>query len=153
MCDGIYGRPDLKGRVLVGYDSNQKDYNKIGNNGGLSHVSLKTEELPEHTHTDSGHSHFISLKSSYEGSHSHDYNSNSYNFSSDTRWKSGHITKSYIDHKVYTQVYTSSVNGNHNHNVNGESMTSYASISRTGNNEKHENRQPYSVVAYIVYLG
>ena len=61
MCDGNNGRPDLKGRVLVGYDSNQKDYNAIGNIGCLSHVSLKTEELPEHTHTDSGHTHFVSL--------------------------------------------------------------------------------------------
>ena len=73
MCDGNYGRPDLKGRVLVGYDSNQKDYNAIGNNGGLSHVCLKTGKLPAHTHTDSGHSHYVSLRTSNDGSHSHKY--------------------------------------------------------------------------------
>jgi microcystin-dependent protein len=56
LCDGRSGRPDLKGRVLVGHDSYNQDYSLIGNTGGLSHVGLKTGELPEHTHTDSGHS-------------------------------------------------------------------------------------------------
>jgi hypothetical protein len=73
LCDGYNGRPDLKGRFLVGYDSNQKDYNAIGNNGGLSHVGLKIGELPEHAHTDSGHSHYVSLRTSTDGDHFHRY--------------------------------------------------------------------------------
>jgi hypothetical protein len=43
-------------------------------------------------------------------------------------------------------------NGNHNHDLNGQSHTSHSSITKTGNNEKHENRQPYYVVASIVFL-
>jgi microcystin-dependent protein len=160
LCDGNYGRPDLKGRVLVGYDSNQKDYNAIGNTGGLSHVGLKTGELPEHTHTDSGHSHYISLISSQGGSHYHDYNdvfwSEYYYSKVDTvdvpmKMGTGGITD--YDNVGYQMSRTTNVAGYHNHDLRGQSQTSHASITKTGNNEKHENRPPFYVVAYIIFLG
>jgi microcystin-dependent protein len=153
LCDGKSGRPDLKGRVLVGHDSYNQDYSSIGNTGGLSHVGLKTGELPEHTHTDSGHSHSVSLTSSYEGEHNHKLHQytededESYEQSFDT-W----FDETEYDDNYFTKTYSTSTNGGHSHSISGQSHTNYARITKTGNNEKHENRQPYYVVAYIVYL-
>jgi hypothetical protein len=42
--------------------------------------------------------------------------------------------------------------GNHDHSINGHSAASSTSITNTGNNEKYDNRPPYYVVAYIVFL-
>jgi microcystin-dependent protein len=164
LCDGKAGRPDLSGRFLVGYDSNLKDYNVIGNTGGLSHVSLKTEELPKHTHTDSGHSHFISLKTLDEGKHSHSYK--------DIFWSERRDVRDYTHNDImyenhpsigaskhhdwdnggWQMTRTTYENGNHNHHLSGQSHTSHSSITKTGNNEKHENRPPFYVVAYIIFL-
>ncbi len=134
LCDGKSGRPDLKGRVLVGHDSYNQDYSSIGNTGGLSHVGLKTGELPEHTHTDSGHTHSVSLTSSYEGEHNHellqiieDEDDDLYEQSFDT-W----FDEREYDDNYYTRTYSTSTNGGHSHSISGQSHTNYASITKTG---------------------
>jgi microcystin-dependent protein len=81
----------LKRRVLVGHNSYNQDYSSIGNTGGLSHVRLKTGELPAHTHTDSAHSHYVSLTTSNGGEHAHNYK--------DTFWSEDH--RSYYDDYHY----------------------------------------------------
>ena len=164
LCDGKAGRPDLRGRFLVGYDSNQKDYNAIGNTGGLSHVGLKTGELPEHTHTDSGHSHFMSLTTSNGGQHAHNYKDIFWSERSDIKDYSrnditytdhpgiGSTSKHDWDNGGWQMTRTTFENGNHNHDLSGQSHISHSSISKTGNNEKHENRPPFYAVAYIIFL-
>lgn len=53
LCDGENGRPDLRGRFIVGYNPNDKDYNTIGKYGGDKTITLKAEEcaMPSHTHS------------------------------------------------------------------------------------------------------
>jgi microcystin-dependent protein len=82
LCDGRDARPDLNGKVLVGYSKNSNDYNQIGKTGGLSHVSLNIQQLPAHTHDDSGHNHYVSLSTSLSGEHQHNYDRN------DKYWRS-----------------------------------------------------------------
>jgi hypothetical protein len=95
---------------------------------------------------DSGHSDYISLSTSKDGDHYHQENSYSFHYAK--RWASGWITESVVDTTTYKE---STSNGEfHSHILSGHSS---ASISRTGNNEKHENRPPYYVVVYVIFLG
>lgn len=42
--------PNLSGRFVVGYSSDDNDYNQIGKKGGFKEVSLIEENLPSHKH-------------------------------------------------------------------------------------------------------
>ena len=54
LCDGKNNTPDLRGRFIVGYNPNDDDYKKIGNDGGKGKKEVALEAwqcaLPEHTH-------------------------------------------------------------------------------------------------------
>jgi microcystin-dependent protein len=52
LCDGQDGRPDLKGRFVVGYDGAAADYNVVGNTGGVKEVTLTAAQsgLRNHVH-------------------------------------------------------------------------------------------------------
>ena len=50
ICNGQHGTPDLRGRFLVGFDSNRTDYESIGKTGGRSSVILTEANLPSHSH-------------------------------------------------------------------------------------------------------
>lgn len=43
--------PDLKGRVPVGYDSGQAEFDALGETGGAKTHTLTTAEMPSHTHS------------------------------------------------------------------------------------------------------
>lgn len=45
-----FNLPNLKGRVVVGYDSGQAEFNVLGETGGAKTHTLTTGELPAHTH-------------------------------------------------------------------------------------------------------
>ena len=59
LCDGGSGRPDLRGRFVLGYDprggkANEvpgDNFNGIGNIGGAMVHKLLTSEMPSHNHT------------------------------------------------------------------------------------------------------
>lgn len=61
LCDGNTGRPDLRGRFILGY--NGSTY-QIGNTGGQERVTLTIADMPVHNHTAS---------TGNAGSHSHTY--------------------------------------------------------------------------------
>jgi microcystin-dependent protein len=165
LCDGRNGSPNLGGRVLVGYDSKQNDYNEIGNTGGISHVRLTVDELPEHTHSDSGHSHNMSLVKDLIHVET---------FKKVFRQQLGKQNKPWIhivghNHqnedsgkrimKMRREMHMDPCGlgkcSNHEEKFIPEhqnTLTSYASISKTGGNKKHENRQPYYTAAYIIFL-
>ena len=50
LCNGSNGTPDLRGRFVVGYDSNDGDYS-VGNTGGEKTHKLTTSEMPSHNHS------------------------------------------------------------------------------------------------------
>ena len=65
VCDGsavpascpilasLYGAnlPDLKGRVIVGFDAGQAEFDSLGETGGAKTHTLTTAQMPSHTHT------------------------------------------------------------------------------------------------------
>jgi microcystin-dependent protein len=143
MCNGYNGSPDLRGRFVVGrvdhstqvrqsqsidgYTNTEYDlaaYDGIGNTGGEREHVLTIGEMPSHAHGGS---------TSNDGSHNHGYTkpSGCTNgvFASDTGCFMSDTPTS----------GTTSSDGNHNH-----------TISTQGNDNAHENRPPYYVLAFLI---
>jgi microcystin-dependent protein len=141
ICNGKNGTPDLRGRFIVGltntdgtnygYTNSERNfvqYNLIGKHGGLDSVAISINQMPVHNHTSSmssagSHTHTVTGPS---GCTNGVFSSSSGCYMSDTP----------------TSVTTNSA-GSHTHSL---------SINDTGNDEAHENRPPYYVLAYIMKL-
>ncbi|MWB92998.1 hypothetical protein GON26_01365 [Flavobacterium sp. GA093] len=52
--EGFQEVADMKGRMIIGYDPTQTEFNLIGKNGGLKNKTLSISEMPSHDHTFSG---------------------------------------------------------------------------------------------------
>lgn len=156
-CNGANGTPDLRGRFLVGRDTSYSDYEKLGSIGGLSFVKLSINELPSHTHIDSGHFHNISLKTDTEPGHEHLYNLMfKQKFGSCTDRRFDRFQQSFNPAeptRFCEQLDKTDKQGEHFHLVNGYSSKNSVSLQDTGGDQSHENRPPYYVVQYIIYLG
>lgn len=50
ICDGTNGTPDMRGRVAVGVDTGQIEFDVLGEAGGAKTHTLTTAEMPSHTH-------------------------------------------------------------------------------------------------------
>lgn len=142
LCDGGGGRPDLRGRFIVGYDGSVNvsptvapangtttNYGAIGNTGGETGHTLVKAELPKHKHT-------ISSSGSDGGSVS--IGNASYSYLSTAGSVVGMSGSSY-----------SADSYQHSHSISG---TSGDGTTDGLNNQVHENRPPYYVLAYIIKL-
>lgn len=70
--------PNLKGKVIVGLDGSQTEFDTLGKSGGAKTHTLASDEMPSHTHT-IAHTHAIdhdhgSFTSGGGSSHSHTIN-------------------------------------------------------------------------------
>ena len=54
-----FNLPDLRGRIPVGLDSTDGDFDTLGEEGGEKNHTLSTDEMPSHNHTQSSHAHTI----------------------------------------------------------------------------------------------
>ena len=71
-----FNLPNPKGRVIVGLDSNDSDFNALGKTGGAKTVTLTKEQIPAHNHSatvsiNSGGAHTHSTSSNTTGAHTH----------------------------------------------------------------------------------
>lgn len=46
-----FGVPDMRTRVPVGYDTRNQPFNTLGAKGGTKEVTLSTNQMPRHSHT------------------------------------------------------------------------------------------------------
>lgn len=109
--------PNLKGKIPVGLDAAQTEFDTLAETGGAKTVTLDTTMIPSHAHTISAYSH--SSISTADLSHTH--GAGSYAVSSNTTGISA----------------SSSSAGSHQHNLNysgraGSTTTGYAIIDGTG---------------------
>lgn len=63
--------PNVKGRVPVGLDSAQTEFDTLGETGGSKTHTLTTAEMPVHTHTQNPHSHTQNSHTHGQNPHSH----------------------------------------------------------------------------------
>lgn len=95
-----FNLPNFKGRVPVGLDSTQVEFDALGEVGGAKTHTLVTAEMPSHTHTQDSHNHTQD---------SHNHTQNSHNHTQDAH-----------DHLNY---YMTGTGGSHSHTYNATSVT------------------------------
>lgn len=121
--DGVnsFCLPDLRQRFIVGYDSSKTGYSLIGNKGGAETVSLTTDQLPAHNHVKNQTFDKLSARAS-------DISING----SPSGIDSGAADQEFNVGNMTTPLWTE------------------ATIQIVGDNQAHENRPPFFVLAYII---
>lgn len=122
--------PNLKGKIPVGLDSSQTEFDVLGETGGAKSITLAESNLPAHTHSFSAtvsdtHNHTVPNRTIVPGSTSGNF------FES---WSSGGST---------SRTHTTS-SDTHTHTVSGTTG------SGNGTATAISNLQPYIVINYII---
>ena len=165
LCDGNGGLPyknglkipDLRGRFIVGAGTKKiitrdqsgnfvegtatHTYN-LDSTGGADDVKASINEMPSHSHTlniknDGNHQHDALIDAGGGGSFGTDPGGGGSMWKDDDGGSEMSTNNPLANGKLPTTF-----NGSHNHN--GSTM------SDSGNNEAHENRPPYYVLAYLI---
>lgn len=66
-----FNLPNFKGRVPVGLDSAQVEFDALGEVGGAKTHTLLTAEMPSHTHTQDSHNHTQNSHNHTQDAHNH----------------------------------------------------------------------------------
>jgi len=66
-----FNLPNLKGRVPVGQDTAQAEFNVLGEVGGAKTHTLSVTEMPSHTHVQNSHTHVQDAHNHTQDAHGH----------------------------------------------------------------------------------
>jgi microcystin-dependent protein len=142
----------MKGRVPVGFDSAQTEFDALGEAGGAKTHTLTTAEMPSHTHTQNSHNHTQDAHghSINDPSHSHGMQPMGANPSDNTGTNGYVLTGASIDtqggfRSIYANFTGVTVNGN-----TATNQAATATNQNTGGGGAHNNLQPYIVLNYII---
>jgi len=145
--------PDTRGRVLVGYNPSDVDFDDIGKSGGAKSVSLTTAQLPSHAHgvgtLAAALSGSLSMSGATDivGAHQHIVTDFPRNPAVQSSPGSG------IQDRTPSAVF-SGVAGDHAHSVSTFGANHGHSISgdtgNTGSGDAHPNLQPFVVTVKIL---
>ena len=119
-----FSLPNLKGRIPVGRDSSQTEFDNLGETGGTKTHTLTTSEIPSHNHSGS---------TTTDGSHTHTY--------SDFPNSNQDLEQGNYTFRRAPQTANTGAAGDHSHTL---------SIGNTGGGGAHNNLQPYLVVYWII---
>lgn len=134
--------PNLKGKVPVGRDSSQTEFDTLGETGGAKTHQLTEAELPSHTHS-MAHTHTFSGTTSSDGAHAH----NTWNLYTVAGGGGAIMTGAPADGRGNA----TDVQGTHSHSYSGTTSGSSATnTGSTGSGSAHNNLQPYVVLNYII---
>lgn len=120
--------PNLKGKIPVGYNSSESEFNALGKAGGEKTHLLTSSEMPTHNHTQDAHIHTV-------------YNANS-----------GGSSYGFDPTKITGTLATSNrlADSQGSSLLVGVSDSRTPSISSSGGSSAHNNIQPYITVNYII---
>lgn len=140
-----FNLPDMRGRMIVGFNSSDTSFDSLGETGGSKTATLTTNELPAHTHSTSTTSNGSHTHSITDPGHNHyfttindDYNNSGTNppgFSADSAG-----LKTWYTSNSYTGITVNSVS-DHSHTV---------TVNSTGSGNSFSIMNPYMVLNYII---
>lgn len=126
LCDGQDGRPDLRGRFIVGAGG---DY-AAGATGGAAMVTLSLDQMPEHSHGGA-----VTIEAA--GNHRHEYDQGGSRRAPTGSGGTVRTTASTEDQTGYA--------GEHEHSAS-------LSIEPAGGGAAHENLPPYFALCFIIKI-
>jgi len=175
-----FALPNLKGRVAVGFDSTQVEFDAFTDNVGVKTVTLTSAEMPSHSHTtssrtwtqstgsgtltDPGHIHTGSTDFT-NAAHTHSFQVKQKSDAAMTHNGSTTLaaggTNATSEITLNTSAATAGIDHNHTLNmasaVTGITVASVTvtgsftlTVDNTGGGGAHNNLQPYTVVNYII---
>ncbi|MCG8699076.1 MAG: hypothetical protein MI922_13560 [Bacteroidales bacterium] len=159
LCDGSNGRPDLRGRFIVGYDNRTNgysthsgsEYHTMENTGGSKSVALSKSQLPTHHHEANGGSATMKIKNTSSGNHHHgikaQWGGDDSNHSNTTRLASGDKGSHETSFNFNLNSDESGAHGHPNSDFDGI-VGNGSTQGLTGS--AHENRPPFYVLAFII---
>jgi microcystin-dependent protein len=143
--------PNLKGRVPVGFDSSQTEFDTLGEAGGAKTHTLTEAQMPSHTHIQNSHNHTQNSHNHSQNAHSHPVGgANSVFFIVNGSGTSGgaNITTG-------GGGYSNSVPQDATATNNATTATNQATTAtnqNTGGGQAHNNLQPYVVLNYMIKI-
>ena len=125
---GDFNLPNTEGRVLIGMDDGDGDYDAIAKSGGGSEATVAADELASHDHRiDAGGVHYHLI---------------------DTGINAGGLSTAWLGREVSTgqvlEVWPHGLAGDHTHTVDDSGESRDAA---------HANKQPYLALGYLIYAG
>lgn len=138
--------PNLKGKVPVGVDAGQAEFNVLGETGGEKTHTLTTAEMPSHDHTNEtgGQSADHNHDSAGDGGHIHTV---AMSDAAAVLNSGGTLVR-----KGGTGSENTSASGAHDHTISGASNDHSHNIAADGGGGAHNNLQPYIALNYIITL-
>jgi len=134
-----FNLPNLKGRVPVGYNTGDSDFNVMGETGGAKTHSLTGAENGSHSHTTPSHSH------SFSGSQSH---SHSYTYARlegmGGIWAVASSGSNMGNQSIGSTTDSTTVT------ISGTTGGSAPTTNGSGSGTPHNNLQPYIALPYII---
>lgn len=132
--------PNRKGKVAVGMDSGQIEFNALGKTGGAKTHTLTTAEMPSHNHTQNAHDHGVDPVPDHQHALS-TLNGGAADYASGT----GRDPERYVGEGAGRLT---SAGGGHTPNVQAATATNQAA----GGGGAHNNLQPYIAMNFIITL-
>ncbi|MEX6627579.1 phage baseplate protein [Tenacibaculum salmonis] len=129
IANGENGTDNILGRMLVGYDATQAEFDTVGKKGGEKTHQLTEAEIPSHRHEG---------RTNSAGGHSHEYNR--LLFGGNSTWVSGGV----MGYWGTTKKEATSSEGVHQHSFTTDNE---------GNDKPHNNLPPYIVALPIQFIG
>ena len=123
---GYFRVPNIKGRVIVGRDASDSDFNVLGETGGAKTHTLTESEMPSHDHTGS-----IS-----GGSHEHPMSTGAA-----LTLGAGNSLFANSGNPPVTSAGNTGTSTSHSHTLN---------INNAGSGNAHNNLQPYIALNWII---
>jgi microcystin-dependent protein len=156
--------PNLKGRVAVGRDASQTEFDTLGEIGGAKTHTLTTAEMPSHTHTQDSHNHTQNSHTHVQDSHNHTQNAHNHNFLYQgveyAGWNAASVAGSSLNFYVGNSAFPQTTIANRTATNNATTATNQSTTAtnnattatnqNTGGGEAHNNLQPYIVLNYII---
>ena len=124
--------PNLKGRIPVGKDSSQTEFDALGETGGAKTHTLSISEMPSHTHIQDAHNHTMGTLNLY--ANIGDVKNGTTNLD-DWAGSDGPLSATNVKVGQYWS---------------GSMGTTAATNQNTGGGGSHNNLQPYIVLNYMI---
>lgn len=150
-----------QGKMLVGLDSSDADFNSTSDTGGSKTVTLTTANMPQHNHSFTGssgnggsHTHTVSGTTSSHAGHDHGYTvKTGRSYGSSTGTADNGVVQGSNGVQVDSSAESTASAGSHGHtwsgttsNHTGHTHSVSGTIGNTGSGTAHDNMPPYTVV-------